>query len=96
MIGEDYLHITEKEVVQEKSLVVQDTLKFQNQKKHYQYKLETDSNHLITNVWKTKYLIFSMLSEDLQILRWYASIYLHQFKQSLSTEPDKSLLSRLF
>ena len=40
MIGKDHLHIRQKGVVQEKSLVVHNTLMFQTQKKH-QYKLET-------------------------------------------------------
>ena len=38
MIGEDNIHIIEKGVVQELTLVIYLTLMFQTQKKHYQYK----------------------------------------------------------
>ena len=41
MIGEDHLHIIEKGVVQEDSLVIHHTLMFQPQKKNYQYKPKT-------------------------------------------------------
>ena len=41
-------------------------------------------------------LKYQMLSEDLQISCWYASVYPYQLKQSLSTEPDKSLFNSLF
>ena len=62
MIGEDHLHIIEKGAVQEQSLGVQHTFKFQPQKKTVQTKnflLERwDSNHLITDAQKPKYFIF--------------------------------------
>ena len=41
-------------------------------------------------------LKYQMLSEDLQISCWYASVYPYQLKQSLSTEPNKSLFNSLF
>ena len=39
---------------------------------------------------------YQMLSEDLLISSWYASIYPYQLKQSLSFEPDKSPLNGSF
>ena len=36
-------------------------------------------------------LKYQMLSEDLLISYQYASVYPYQLKQSLSTEPDKSI-----
>ena len=38
-------------------------------------------------------LKYQMLSEDLMISYWYASVYPYQFQQSLSTMPDKGLLN---
>ena len=38
-------------------------------------------------------LKYQMLSEDLLISYWYASVYPYQLQQSLSTEPDKGLLN---
>ena len=38
-------------------------------------------------------LKYQMLSEDLQISCWYASVYPYHLKQILTNEPEKSLLN---
>ena len=106
MVGENHLHIVEKGPVQEYFKVPASEKTLSIQTKNFLFEIQTQTQIIQLQMSGNQNISFfqgelhglkyQILPEDQLISYQYVSVYPYQSKQSLSTEPDKSLSNGSF